>query len=779
METTKLESGGANVFESLTAAQLAAVTHVDGPLLILAGPGSGKTRVVTHRVAHLLQQGIGGKNILALTFTNKAADEMKARLARLVPLPTVWMGTFHRFCARLLRMYGQLVGLSENYSIYDTDDSRRMLAEAILDEGVDLSHTTPEAISHAISWAKNNLMGPDEYVPKRGHHLAGIIERVYPAYQRRLLQANAVDFDDLLLHVARLLKDNPEVRARLDERHRYILVDEYQDTNLAQYAIVRALSIDFPNLAVTGDPDQSIYGWRGANLNNILEFEKDFPSVKVVRLEQNYRSTKAILRVADNLIQHNVRRKKKELFTDNAEGSAVRLTAYPTQRDEADDIAARIATAIHSQSRRPRDFAIFYRTNALSRQIEHALREHVIPYQIVNGLEFYQRKEIKDVLAYLHLLNNPRSDVALLRIINTPVRGIGKATIDRLRDYARMNGLPMLEAARRAGIVEGLSKKSAVAVAKFVAIFDRLGVAVHGAIEELVGLVLSETGYREVLENSESEEEQDRLANLEELLTAAREFDVKHAEGNALEQFLEETSLVADTDAWETETDRVTLMTLHAAKGLEFPAVFIVACEQGLLPHDRSLYDDEKLEEERRLLFVGITRAREELQLSYAQYRAFRGQSCPTVPSSFLMELPRQEMEQSDSVISRRTTPDWEEGFEPGARDDAEFEAADAASLDDAEFSQESVAARPRREKPATLTAGLVTGAELLAKHDKPRISPNVFRHGMNVTHPQYGVGTIIALSGDGPKRTATVRFFQDDAERKFRLIFSDLTPTE
>jgi DNA helicase-2/ATP-dependent DNA helicase PcrA len=615
-------------------------------------------------------------------------------------------------------------------------------------------------------------------VPRRGHHLGGIVQRVYPAYQRRLLQANAVDFDDLLLHVARLLKENEEVRARLDERYRYILVDEYQDTNLAQYAIVRALSRIHPNLAVTGDPDQSIYGWRGANLSNILEFEKDFPSVKVVRLEQNYRSTKAILRVADELIRHNKRRKQKRLFTENAEGAAVRLAAYPTQRDEADDIAARITAAIHSSGRRPRDFAIFYRTNALSRQIEHSLREHVVPYQIVNGLEFYQRKEIKDILAYLHLLNNPRSDVALLRIINTPTRGIGKATIDRLRDFARMKGLPLLDAARQAGVVEGLPKRSAVAVARFVALFDRLSEAVHGAIEEIVGLVLSETGYREVLENSESEEEQDRLANIEELLTAAREFDVKHPEANSLEQFLEETSLVADTDAWETETDRVTLMTLHAAKGLEFPSIFIVACEQGLLPHERSMHDDEKLEEERRLLFVGITRAREELQLSYAQYRAFRGQACPTVPSSFLMELPRQEMHLTDSVGSRRTTPDWEEGFEPGAGHDDGIEVSQVP-LTEAEFSQDEPVTRQKREKAAVLTSGLTTAAELLAKHEKPRISPNIFRHGMSVEHPQYGAGTVIALSGDGPKRTATVKFCGDGQERKFRLIFSDLTPTE
>jgi len=779
METTSSAALPHDICQSLTPAQLAAVTHVDGPLLILAGPGSGKTRVVTHRVAHLLEQGIPGKNILALTFTNKAADEMKARLGRLVTLPTVWMGTFHRFCARLLRMYGSLVGLAENYSIYDTDDSRRMLAEAIVDEGIDLTHATPDAVAHAISWAKNNLMGPDEYVPRRGHHLGGIIERVYPAYQRRLLQANAVDFDDLLLHVARLLKDNPEIRARLDERHRYILVDEYQDTNLAQYAIVRALSVDHPNLAVTGDPDQSIYGWRGANLSNILEFEKDFPQVKVVRLEQNYRSTKAILRVADQLIRHNVRRKEKRLFTDNPEGQKTRLAAYPTQRDEADDIAARIAIAVGSGNRRPRDFAIFYRTNALSRQLEHALRDHVVPYQIVNGLEFYQRKEIKDILAYLHLLNNPRSDVALLRVINTPTRGIGKATVDRLKDFARVKGLPLLEAARRAGVVEGLPKKSAVAVAKFVALFDRLGEAVHASIEEITGLVLSETGYREVLENSESEEEQERLANIEELLTAAREFDVKHPEGNALEQFLEESSLVADTDAFEGETDRVTLMTLHAAKGLEFPGVFIVACEEGLLPHDRSRHDEEKLEEERRLLFVGITRAREELQLSYAQYRSFRGVSCPTVASSFLMELPRHEMDLTDSVSSRRTTPDWEEGFEPGTHAISDAEVSQVGGGEGDEFAQEEPHSRKAKRSTAVITTAVVTAADLLAKSERPRLSPNVFKHGMAVEHPQYGAGTIIALSGDGPKRTATVRFFQDSEERKFRLLFSDLTPAE
>ena len=780
METTASPSTRlTDILAGLTPAQRQAVTHVDGPLLILAGPGSGKTRVVTHRIAHLLAQGIHSKQILALTFTNKAADEMKARLARLVALPTVWMGTFHRFCARLLRQYASVVGLEENFSIYDVEDSRKMLAEALADEGVELTHATPDGVAHAISWAKNNLLTPEKYESRRGHYLGGIVEKVYPAYQKRLLQANAVDFDDLLLHVAALLRENPDLRARLDDRYRYILVDEYQDTNLAQYAIVRALSIDHPNLAVTGDPDQSIYGWRGANLSNILEFEKDFPQVRVVRLEQNYRSTKAILRVADELIRHNVRRKEKDLFTDNAEGSPARLITYPTQLDEADHIAATIASEVQSGRRRPRDFAIFYRTNALSRQFEHALRDHVVPYQIVNGLEFYQRKEIKDVLAYLHLLNNPRSDVALLRIINVPARKIGKASVGKLSDFARLKGLPLLEAARRAGIVEDLGKAAAIAIARFVAMYDRLGEAMHGSVEELVGRVLTDTGYREVLENSESEDDQERLANIEELLTAAREFDIRNPGSGHLEQFLEESSLVADTDAWESEIDRVTLMTLHAAKGLEFPSVFIVAVENGLLPHERSMHDEEKLEEERRLLFVGITRAREELQLSHADYRAFRGQSCPTVPSPFLMELPRHEMECLGGFTGRKTTPDWVDGFEPEAHADVD-DVSQLVEQED-EVSQDESLANPKRKRDASpvLTSGLITAADLLTKQSRPRVSPSVFKHGMVVEHPEYGAGTIIALSGEGAKRNAVVRFFGDLSERTFRLAFSDLAPAE
>ncbi|RMF92706.1 MAG: AAA family ATPase, partial [Planctomycetota bacterium] len=385
------------LLEGLTEAQREAVTHVEGPLLILAGPGSGKTRVVTHRIANLLCEGIPDRRILALTFTNKAAQEMKERVAALVPGSRVWVGTFHRFAAQMLRRYAQVVGLEPNYTIYDKDQSLRALRTVLGRTKLDLGQHTPDQVANAISWAKSRLIGPDAFEPRRGSELGDIVKTVYRLYQRQLLQSNAVDFDDLLFHLATILKTEPEIRKELDERYQFVMVDEYQDTNLVQYAIARALSIDHPNLAVTGDPDQSIYGWRGANLQNILDFERDYPKVKVVRLERNYRSTKRILRVADALIRHNVRRKQKELYTHNDEGAPVRLRTYVDQDAEARDIAQRIASAVRENRRRPADFAIFYRVNALSRAFETALQQQGIPYQVVNGVAFFQRKEVKDV----------------------------------------------------------------------------------------------------------------------------------------------------------------------------------------------------------------------------------------------------------------------------------------------------------------------------------------------------------------------------------------------
>lgn len=735
------------LLKGLTPTQREAVEHVDGPLLILAGPGSGKTRVVTHRIAYLLRRGVPQSQILGLTFTNKAAEEMQSRVRQLVPGTSVWIGTYHRFCARLLRKYARFVGLDENFTIYDADDSARTLRRVLAATKLDLGHFTPDAISAGISWAKNHLILPEQYQPRPGHPLGCVIHRVYPDYQAQLLRSNAADFDDLLLHVAVLLRENTEIRQALDDRYRFVLVDEYQDTNLAQYAIARALSIDYPNLAVTGDPDQSIYGWRGANLNNILEFEKDFPDVRVIRLERNYRSTKRILQVAAHLIAHNTRRKEKSLYTDNGEGCPVRLVTYPSHRDEAQGIAAQIAAAIRAGRRRARDFAIFYRVNALSRAFELALHEQGVPYQLVQGLEFFQRKEIKDILAYLQLVNNPRDDTALLRIINAPPRGIGKTTIKHLSEFAARHALSLFEAARQCRAVPGLSNRSPEQVLKFVGLVDRLAAIAGGPVEEVLGHVLALSGYREQFADSDREEELDRLANIEELLTVAREFDERGPVDRPLERFLEETSLVSDTDGWEDATDRVTLMTLHASKGLEFPVVYLVAVEEGLLPHERSRQREDQLEEERRLMFVGITRAQQELQISTARYRDFRGQRKMTIPSQFLMELPRTEMVVEDLAEN-----------EPGCRD-PNWE----GTLDRAPDVALAGPSEARRPAPAAArlapSVQLTTAAEMARVGPAPAVSPEEFCQDMLVRHPTYGLGRIIALSGSGEGRKAIVAF--------------------
>ncbi len=804
----------------LTAAQRAAVEHVDGALLILAGPGSGKTRVVTHRIAHLLNQGVAPYNILALTFTNKAADEMRQRVALLAPNAAVWVGTFHRFCSRLLRRHAALVGLQENFSIYDDAESRQTLALAAEEAGIDLSVTTVEELASAVSWAKRRLIPPDRYVPRPGNPTGALVERVYPEYQRQLRTANAVDFDDLLMHVGLLLQENPELRRSLDQRYRYILVDEYQDTNLAQYAIVRGLSIDYPNLAVTGDPDQCIYGWRGANLSNILDFERDFPRVRVVRLEQNYRSTPNILSVADQLIAHNTRRKPKRLFTEKDGGRTPRVVVYANGRQEAEDIADEIAGHLE-RGRRPKDFAIFYRTNAISRMLEEAFVRAGIPYQIVNGHEFYERREVKDMLAYLHLINNPRHDAAFRRVINTPPRGIGRATVKRLDEHARRYQIPLLDAAREAGLLEGLNKRAANALARFVALYDALHDAIQQPVGELARRVLTESGYRERLARSQNEEDQERLANVEELIAAAQDFDTQHAEDGGLEAFLEQAALVADTDAWEQTVDKVSLMTLHSAKGLEFPVVYIVGLEEGLLPHERSRHEPDKLEEERRLLFVGITRAEEELQLSMARRRAFRGDFRPTVPSTFLFELPRAELEFIEHPpewgTRRSTAPSFEErwdddfdAFQPDPEESWEFEQAEPdsprATSDDGErhaggerrgrgdspaesednppephlpaADRQRTERREEAERVPRPRLVVRTAAEMLGDSAKPARRPvEAFELGMLVQHPEYGLGKITEISGSGPKRSATVVFFGGPGLKKFRLAFSPLEP--
>jgi DNA helicase-2/ATP-dependent DNA helicase PcrA len=774
--------------------------------LVLAGPGSGKTRVITHRIAHLLESGVAASQVLALTFTNKAADEMQRRVAELtaatgagMPANSVWISTFHRFGAKLLRRYAESVGLQPNFTIYDAADARQTIKRVIEAADFNTYGYTPERLAEAISSAKNKLITADRYEPRAGSTLSHVVAEVYPAYQARMLASSAVDFDDLLLHVAQLLYNHEEIRAALDAQYRYVLVDEYQDTNRSQYVILRALSNDYPNLAVTGDPDQSIYGWRGADLNNILEFEHDYPQVRIVRLERNYRSTKRILRVADALIRHNLRRKHKELWTENVDGRPVRLALYANQDHEAAAIAEQIRAAVAAGVRQPSDFAVFYRVNALSRVLERELRRAGVPYQIVRGQEFYARKEIKDVLAYCQLIVNPRDDMAFERTVNTPARGIGRKTIDRLGEHAYRLGVPLLESARMAGQIEGLSKGAAAKVAAFVAIFDRIAAAVHGDVEEIVGTVLDASGYRASLALSEDEQDQNRLANIEELLTDARQFDEENPGGGRLEEYLERTWLVNETDDWDTQTDKVTLMTLHAAKGLEFPVVFIVAVEDGVLPHERVGRHPDEIEEERRLAFVGLTRAKDELQLSYAVTRDFRGQRRHAIPSSFLMEMPREELELVDAATEyvaaqheAAAGDSWEDADDAGddswdvldfedQRNEVEHDSRRASPADSPSAAPPAkLAAKDSGRAGAKLATTAITTAAALAEKTAarplPRVSPDVFRQGQAVLHPEYGPGKIVALSGSGKNRRATIQF-ATAGEKKIILAHSAISP--
>lgn len=782
------------LLEGLNASQRAAVLSVDGPLLLLAGPGSGKTRVITHRIAYMIEQGIDPRSILALTFTNKAAEEMRTRLQRLVGDAPVWMGTYHGFCARLLRRYANLVGLPHNFNIYDTDDATAALRAAVEEADFSLTHTSLGSLANRISYLKNRLVTPETLLAEGLSSDEHQIAQVYPFYQRRLLKNGAVDFDDLLMHAATLLRTSPAIRGELDEQYRYIMVDEYQDTNLAQYVIVRQLSIDWANLAVTGDPDQSIYGWRGANLKNVAYLERDYPQTKVIRLEDNYRSTPEILSVADCLIANNQFRKAKKLLPSRDAGSPVRICVYATGRREADDIVAQIVQAVNSGERSLGDFAVLYRTNAQSRLVEQALARHRLPYQLIGGFRFYLRKEIKDLVSYLLVLHNPSDDVALERAINTPPRGIGKQTLAKLKEIASKRRINLLDACRTALETQVLSKKTAGGVRKFLEIQDRLSELVHGPLLDLINATLELTDYRAYLFGSSGRQDDraaDIMANLDELVAEAAEIDRQVLDRAPLEAFLEFAALQSDTDRLKNG-DAVTLMTLHAAKGLEFPIVFIMAVEENILPHQRSKDDPLAIEEERRLLFVGITRAKDQLQLSYARRRSFRDVESPGIPSSFLMELPRGDMiwsdqSEPDNYAVDHDASDFDDYSQVAGRwhdDDfsqltsADFlhggEHADNLSIDD------ECCQLPPEELPARMVGKfkgrLQTASQMAEMQPTGLVSDAAFGVGRIVSHPQYGSGRIIAASGRGPKRSVTVDFFSDGEQRDFRLSHAQLS---
>ncbi len=725
---------------SLTPAQREAVLHTEGPLLVLAGPGSGKTRVIACRIANLIHQGVRSHQILAITFTNKAAAEMKQRVAAMMPEQRIWISTFHSLGVRLLRQYADRLGLDRNFTIYDQNDRVRLVKSALDAAGIDNTRFTPDTIQGAISKAKNQLMLPPQYATKANDYFTQVVAQVYPVYEKKMRDANAVDFDDLLLWPALALKNDEEMRAELDARFRYVLVDEYQDTNKAQYQIARGLTMDHPNLCVVGDPDQSIYRWRGADLRNILDFERDFPNACVIKLEENFRSTKAILRVADHLIAYNVKRKAKTLYTAKDEGSKVGVLLFETGLEEADQVALRIRQAVEAGKRHYRDFAILLRINALSRALEQAFGRQRIPYQLVRGVAFFERKENRDVLAYLRLLLNPRDDLSFLRAVNEPARGIGKTSLEHLQKYAEPREMSLLTAAEHVDKIPAIRGKAVAGLKGFALLMADLRAVLDATPAEVMRQVIDRSGYRRMLKESGDAEDQERLANVEELITAAHQFHAED-ESRTIADFIENITLASDVDGWDEKQDCVAVMTLHAAKGLEFPVVYMMAMEQGILPHERSLMRDEELEEERRLAFVGITRAQEEVYLSYARMREFRGQTLYAVPSMFLEELPQDGVEAVDlSSSSGRTSPavDSWRGHATGA----------SQGWYDTGFTRPETS-RARKEAESTFDD-----------------DPTGYEVGILVHHEAYGVGRITEVSGQGALRKLKIRF--STGERKF-----------
>jgi len=622
----------------LTASQRKAVSHTCGPLLVVAGPGSGKTTVITHRIAALINSGVPPRNICAITFTNKAAEQMRQRAAALGAPAGAQISTFHSLCVRVLRRYAGDAGIRPNFSIYDASDQARCIRQAVKDCELDTTNFPPARMLDAISTLKNKLIDARTFESESSDYFSRTLGRIYARYQQILDEHNALDFDDLLLRTALLLDGCPDIRARLSNHFRFVLIDEYQDTNHAQYRIAKALVAEHGNICATGDPDQSIYRWRGADIHNILAFEQDWPDAAVVKLEENFRSTPNILSVADNLIAHNLKRKTKKLIPTRPAGGNVVVMDFEDEADEAHSVVRRIEELVRSGASL-NDIAVFYRVNSMSRVLEEAFIRSKIAYQVVRGIEFYNRKEIRDILAYLKVLVNPDDEISLLRIINTPARGIGKVTIDRLGSYAATHGIGLFEAVRRAGLIDSLSANVKARLASFVNMLEPFRAKTDGPVAPLAEELFTSCGLEESL-RAAGADGKDALENVGELISAAADYD-RRTEQPSLVDFLQQISLFSDTDTYDPGAGRVALMTLHAAKGLEFENVFIVGVEEGLLPHERSncSEDSDELEEERRLLFVGITRAKTNLQISYARYRTSRGQELRTIPSRFLSEL--------------------------------------------------------------------------------------------------------------------------------------------
>lgn len=627
----------------LNPQQAEAVINTEGPMLIMAGAGSGKTKVLTCRVANLLQKGVRPYRILAITFTNKAAAEMRERVNNMSGLAAkdVWLFTFHAFCARFLRMeIDKLPGYGGNFAIYDTADSQNLIKQILKEMNLDDKRFQPSGILSRISNAKNALQDAEAFARQAGDFYEQKVADIYSRYEQKLQLNNALDFDDLLMLSIKLLQENKEVREKYQDRFDYLLVDEYQDTNHAQYLLTKFLAAKHRNICVVGDADQSIYGWRGADIQNILDFEKDYPDAKVIKLEQNYRSTQIILDAANAVIENNTGRKPKNLWTENKSGADIIYFQAVDERDEARFVIEQLQNLQRTENKKLGDMAILYRTNTQSRIFEEMLIKSGISYNMVGGLKFYERKEIKDIIAYLRVIFNPADSLSLLRIINVPKRGIGDASLAKIQAHAAANNVSLFEAVSNAAAIDGLSSRFVSKLDDLAGIiFELMNLANEAPVEDLIDRVLRDTGYLEELENERTPQAQSRIDNLHELISVAQEFAASEEENN-LENFLAHVALVSDIDDTELGEDAITLMTLHSSKGLEFPVVFLVGMEEGLFPHARTLMDETEIEEERRLCYVGITRAKEKLFLSSTKMRTIYGNTVTYPPSRFLQEIP-------------------------------------------------------------------------------------------------------------------------------------------
>ncbi|WP_287771463.1 DNA helicase PcrA [Megasphaera sp.] len=712
------------IFDTLNDRQCEAVNHTKGPLLITAGAGSGKTKVLTCRIAHLLELGVAPYRILAITFTNKAAKEMKERVQNLVgaQADSIWLSTFHSFCAKLLRFeIDGFHGYTRNFTIYDSSDQLVLIKECLKKLNLDDKQFTPRSVLGTISAAKNVLMDAKTFAGKAEDFYQQKVSEAYALYQAKLKENNALDFDDLLFLAVRLLEEKDDVREKYQERFQYVLVDEYQDTNHAQYALTKILAAQWRNICVVGDADQSIYAWRGADIRNIIDFTRDYPDAASIKLEQNYRSTKTILNAANAVIDNNESRPRKTLWTENPSGNKVIHYQAQTEHDEADYIAGAIYNR-HEISHEPYgDMAILIRTNAQSRVLEEKLMRYAIPYTMVGGTKFYDRKEIKDVLAYLRLLYNPEDSLSLTRIINVPKRNIGATTMEHVAAYAEGEGISLFEALSSPDAIP-VTKRAQTALENFAAmIFDLLNDIDGLDVLSLIEKVIKDTGYGEMLDKEAEHDPQgvSRKENVGEFLSVAKDYMDSNPDGN-LQDFLENVALVSDVDDFESSESKVTLMTLHAAKGLEFPVVFLAGLDEGLFPHSRTLMDPEQIEEERRLAYVGITRAERQLYVTNAVTRTMYGRISAYMPSRFLGEIPPELVEE----YKRKSA-----------------------------MPQSRMTSVPGQQRVSILSKPVATS--LPKKH----AVTDSFSKGDKVRHKIWGIGTVLDVIGDGPNMQMKIQF--------------------